>query len=528
MFKNIVKKIFLLVLLVTGAVLPFHLKGEEEPYFELLISEDTQRFVHGVEHRKIVAQLKIGTRISNQVINYTGANIKEDPNLFAVVGDNYLINGYGASNLRAQTYQVNMSYLNQARVVSAVNGDFFNINPVGDQRRYGMTSAAHIRDYRTIHAGSAGRIVVSIDDDGNSFIGPTEFKGFHVVVLDDSGSRKLKDIKIDGFNRYPEEGEVTAFFSNYEQTIVSPDKKMVFNGVDTKVIESNVYFSEGNNRSITTDDVELENDSYFVLMGDVLFEEGLITENDTVLIQNVIGGIHEGVRSAVGGNAMLVTGGEVVEHENKDVHPRTAAGIKEDGTLFAVTVDGRQPHNDMDGVDYEQLGYIMKFFGAVEAANLDGGGSTTMLFYDENTDFYETQNSPSDNPMSLRAVANGLFFLHGNLEPQLPPSPFPDTRDILGTPSNLYFDNKNILRFDKVPNALYYIVTVNGRTKHRVEDNFFDLGLSYGEYDFVVKAFGDFDFYKQSSDSDVFNAAVYSNTIYDFIEGLRKYGQNAK
>ena len=34
----------------------------------------------------------------------------------------------------------------------------------------------------------------------------------------------------------------------------------------------------------------------------------------------------------------------------------------------------------MDGVDYEQLAHLMKYFGAVDAVNLDGGGSTTMLF----------------------------------------------------------------------------------------------------------------------------------------------------
>lgn len=527
MFKNIFKKVFLLFLLTAAITLPFNVKGEEVPYFEIIASEDTSRVLNGVEHRRIVGQMRVGNKITNQVINYTGANIKEDPNVFAVVGDNYLTNGFGMSNLRAQTYNLNMKYLNQARVVSAVNGDFFTIRHE-DSSRLGLTVAAHIRDYRTIHDGSRSRIVIGIKDDGSVIFGNPEFKGFHVVVLDDEGSRKLKDIKVDGINRYPEEGEVTVFFSNYEQDIISPEPKMVFNATDVKTIAGDVnsYFAEGSKAYITTEDVDLDY-SEFVIMGDPIFEEGLVTKDDIVLVQNVIGGAHEGVRSALGGAPMLIQDGEIIESENKDVHPRTALGVKEDGTLFAVTVDGRQQHINMDGVDYEQLAYLMEYFGAVQAVNLDGGGSTSMLFYDEDKDFYETQNSPSDNPMGLRTVANGLFFLHGNLEPQLPPTPFPDTRPILDTPTNIYFDEQGILRFDHVQNALYYVVTLDGNIRHKIENNFLDLGLGYGEYTFEVKAFGDFDVYKQSKGSDVFNVAVYSDTIYDFIEGLRKYGQRA-
>ena len=301
---------------------------------------------------------------------------------------------------------------------------------------------------------------------------------------------------------------------------------MVFSGIDVKsVAKINRYFAEGKISHVTNDDIEVKHGE-FVLMGDAVFAEGLITEKDTVLVQNVLGGIHKGIRNGISGGFVLLKDGEIMSSDNEDVHPRTAVGVKADGTLFFVTVDGHQPAIEMDGVDYEQLAHLMKYFGAVDAVNIDGGGSTTMLVYNEEKDYYDTQNSPSDNPMSLRAVSNGLFFMYGNIEPRLPAIPYPDTRDVLDAPANLYFDENQVLTFNKVDNALYYTLTVDGKRKYKIEDNSFNFDLDYGEYEFELKAFGDFDLYRQSS-SEKIKVSIYSKGMLDFIDGLREYGQRA-
>ncbi len=59
-------------------------------------------------------------------------------------------------------------------------------------------------------------------------------------------------------------------------------------------------------------------------------------------------------------------------------HPRTAAGVRADGTLLFVTVDGRNPETSV-GMSIPELVDLMKTLGAVSAVNLDGGGSTTMV-----------------------------------------------------------------------------------------------------------------------------------------------------
>ena len=59
-------------------------------------------------------------------------------------------------------------------------------------------------------------------------------------------------------------------------------------------------------------------------------------------------------------------------------HPRTAVGVRADGRILLVTVDGRQPERSV-GMTIAELSALLLELGAVEAVNMDGGGSTTMV-----------------------------------------------------------------------------------------------------------------------------------------------------
>lgn len=80
-------------------------------------------------------------------------------------------------------------------------------------------------------------------------------------------------------------------------------------------------------------------------------------------------------------------------------HPRTAAGVNEKGELLLVTVDGRSVWSR--GMSLPELAELMLRLGCVQAINLDGGGSTTMVVRDS------IVNMPSDG--RERPVSNGLL-----------------------------------------------------------------------------------------------------------------------
>lgn len=91
------------------------------------------------------------------------------------------------------------------------------------------------------------------------------------------------------------------------------------------------------------------------------------------------------VTQAIGGGPELVVNGQIAvdatqegfdDSFTNDPNPRTAIGQTAGGKILLVTVDGRQSLSK--GVSLGNLARIMRRLGALNAMNLDGGGSTTM------------------------------------------------------------------------------------------------------------------------------------------------------
>lgn len=112
--------------------------------------------------------------------------------------------------------------------------------------------------------------------------------------------------------------------------------------------------------------------------------------HDKVLIDRIFSTFDEewgNLEYIVGGTPVLVRNGQVVEDFTPEQtlpsfltsnHPRTAVGIKENGTWVFVVVDGSS-YRLFGGMSIKELAELMLTLGCVEALNLDGGGSSTMV-----------------------------------------------------------------------------------------------------------------------------------------------------
>lgn len=119
---------------------------------------------------------------------------------------------------------------------------------------------------------------------------------------------------------------------------------------------------------------------------------------------------------AVGGRPVLLRAGAIPARVDSggtfatSRHPRTAVGIAREGRrLMLVTVDGRQkPYSD--GMTLRETAELMRALGAVDAINLDGGGSTTMVVAN-GAGVPSVVNRPSD--VRERPVGNALAIVRG-------------------------------------------------------------------------------------------------------------------
>lgn len=113
----------------------------------------------------------------------------------------------------------------------------------------------------------------------------------------------------------------------------------------------------------------------------------------------------EELKTAIGANQVLVRDGKVQTDTDKALHPRTALGFNADGSkMWLVVMDGRIAESR--GMSLPEMGAWLKDLGAVNAVNLDGGGSSTMLAREAGESDLDIENQPSDG--NLRPVPNGL------------------------------------------------------------------------------------------------------------------------
>ena len=115
-------------------------------------------------------------------------------------------------------------------------------------------------------------------------------------------------------------------------------------------------------------------------------------------------------RDIVGGAGLLLRDGRAIDDWTIEQfakgfaetrHPRTMIGTASDGTIWLVTVDGREPQLSV-GMTLGELRALASRLELVNALNLDGGGSTTMWVRGE------VQNSPSD-ATGPRKVSDALL-----------------------------------------------------------------------------------------------------------------------
>ena len=86
------------------------------------------------------------------------------------------------------------------------------------------------------------------------------------------------------------------------------------------------------------------------------------------------------LRDGVTFGPALVVNGEaaVIKGSSSGLNPRTAIGQRADGAVLMLVIDGRQPNSL--GASLSDLISIMLEYGAVNAANLDGGSSSKLYY----------------------------------------------------------------------------------------------------------------------------------------------------
>lgn len=271
--------------------------------------------------------------------------------------------------------------------IAAVNGGFFS-------PRTGEPQGTLVLNHNLVSRTMLNRPSIWFKRDGSAYI--KSAKPSASVSLEDG-----THMTVNGVNELPKHNRVTLYTAHYGRTSRTiPDASRW----EYALNESGLVVAEGNgNLAIPA--------GGYVLSGQGKAYHDLRKWIGLGQEVKVGFGIDPAVQHAVGGGPVLVQKGRVhvltaSQRFQGDIlrgrAPRTAVGITKDGGYMLVCIDGRRPGYSV-GATLAELASTMKELGAVEALNLDGGGSTTLWLRGH------VVNHPADGVE--RPVSNALLVL---------------------------------------------------------------------------------------------------------------------
>lgn len=257
-------------------------------------------------------------------------------------------------------------------------------------------------------------------------------------------------------------GQALAAQKNGKNVLAAVNADFFHMGDDTAIQPCSITIKDG----VKLTDYYTENETRSFFFG--MKEDGTAVIGDKTVFDEVEADLVQ----AVGGGPWLVKEGEVQEKWSSDTasHPRTAVGIKEDGSVLLVVADGRTTASA--GMTYMELANYMKDLGAVEALNLDGGGSSAEVVKNPETYALEVKNSPSGG--SERPVGNTLLVIDED----------PASFDIdLEQDKDGYYLIKDADDFIEINRAPYAKYRLNNDIELEEEETISTVAMLSGEFD---------------------------------------------
>lgn len=302
-------------------------------------------------------------------------------------------------------------------VYAAVNGDFFSTLPID----------FYAVENNILRIGHYDKNAFGFTDAHKSKVGKVEY-GYKINIYNEEGLY-VDFIHIDKMNQELQDGEIGVFTPDLTTTI-SGDNIAKLRVTNELILNNSEFHYEGNvlsniaNFNFDNQPYTLENDEF------VIAAKGSSESYQKIINQIDLGtklAIYpypindwEGMDYIIGGWQILLDRGQKLPEEIHGSvtarHPRTTIAVNREGTIGLTVVDGRLVN--VPGLTLNELANLNEELGYYTALELDGGGSSTCLLRNLETDQLEVMNTPADG--HLRAVVNAVLIVGDPIESNEP------------------------------------------------------------------------------------------------------------
>ncbi|MBQ7681536.1 MAG: phosphodiester glycosidase family protein, partial [Oscillibacter sp.] len=310
---------------------------------------------------------------------------------------------------RAANYLEEQGY----RVVCGINGDFFNT-------RNGLPIGLVVTDGK-LRTSDAGYYAIGFRADGSAIIGKPNLQihaDFGYKIYEDAnGTEVVRDIAAINKARVST-GGIYLFTRDFSSSHTTGNTESGYDAICTvtsgsltiggtvkmrveEVRDTARPTPIGNNQIVLS--VNKKSNAYWQRAF-----ENLPVGSEITLTVTASDTRWNSVKEGIGALYLLAENGRVVNTTQTSQGPRTAVGLKPDGTLIFYTIDGRISGHSIGATLYQTAERLLEL-GCTTVLGLDGGGSTTISVTMPNSRKAARINRPSEG--TERAVSNKLFLV---------------------------------------------------------------------------------------------------------------------
>lgn len=255
-----------------------------------------------------------------------------------------------------------------SEAIAAINGTFFNYS--------GEPLGALIINEEIVSCPIYDRTALFFDENNNAYIDNIFLRGYFKLV---NNTR----FKLTGINQNRNNNDIILYTPLWGSRT----------GTNSKGVE--IMVQKGRIQAINTSNSLIPEDGYVISFNGLEVEtlnNNLRVQDSVELMLNVIpyNTSPNHIINLVSGGPRLLKNNMIYISKNEEKFraditkrraARTAVGITKDKKLLLVTV--QPPSKGVLGATLEELAELMQNLGAVDAMNLDGGSSTTMIVKDK-------------------------------------------------------------------------------------------------------------------------------------------------
>lgn len=317
-------------------------------------------------------------------------------------------------------------------VVSALSGDWFAINDTQEATNLMVQDGEVLKPFAF---NDPDRNVLGWKENGELIVGNPTFDNYmsaHIYTdlntYTENYRNELNDLNVVGYNCAPSETGITVYTKDVKTTYDLTGYTVYIGQYDLCRQESYTYkpFVKGEIKQIVnnltvTKPVEINKSEsvreFFLVCKDGSLD-GKLSIGNYVKCQFDLNGEWTDVAYSCGFINQVLKDGESLwgnatgtygfYDEKTACKPRGVIGFKEDGSVVIMDIDGRDEVHGHTGLSCYEAGELMRLAGCVNAYNLDGGGSATLVVRNEYNGF-DIVNIPSDG--REREIGNAILFV---------------------------------------------------------------------------------------------------------------------